>query len=88
MPMFGKDAGERLGKLEFREVIAICDHLGFLLWRQLEHEILWETVLVAFDLLIQASGGNSASLCQVGIYDHFLTSDEQDPLLDRPNSDY
>ena len=30
-------------------------------------EIRRETVLVAFDLLIQASGGNSVSLCQVGI---------------------
>ena len=65
--MFGKDEREGFGKLEFREVVAICDHLGLFFRRELEHEIFRETVLVAFDLFVQASGGDSISLCKIGI---------------------
>ncbi len=50
--MLREGVREGLGELEFIEVVAICDHLGFLFGRELEHEILGEALLVALHLLV------------------------------------
>ena len=40
-------------------MVAICDHLEFLVNAQLKHEVLGESVDVTLDLLVQALGGYS-----------------------------
>lgn len=49
--VFGGGVGLHLGEFEFVQVVAICDHLGLLGWRELEQEIGAETLAVALDLL-------------------------------------
>jgi hypothetical protein len=59
-------------------VVAICDHLCFLLCRQLKHEIGGKAVLVALHLLVQALGAYPVELGEIGIQHYLLTANQQD----------
>ncbi len=76
--VLGKGIGQSWGKLEGLEVVAICDHLGFLLVRQLKHEIGGKAVPVAIHLLVQAPGAYPVEPGEVGIQHYFLTANQQD----------
>ena len=77
-----------LGELEVLEVVAICDHLRFFFRSELEHEVVGKAIQIAPDLLVEAAGRYTVSLCEVGIYDHLLTANEQDSLLYCSDLDY
>jgi hypothetical protein len=47
-------------------VVAICDHLGFFLLRQREHEIRGKTLKVASDLLVEALGRHTEEFGKIG----------------------
>ena len=44
------------GEFQLLEVVAICDHLGFFIERELKQEVAREAFPVAFDLLIESLG--------------------------------
>ena len=45
--VFGEGIGQSGRKFEGCKVVAICDHLGFFLGRQFEHEVARKATLVA-----------------------------------------
>jgi len=45
--VFGEGIGQNGRKFEACKVVAICDHLGFFLGRQFEHEVARKATLVA-----------------------------------------
>ena len=65
--MLGKRKRQRLGEFQILEVVAICDHLGFLISRKLKEEIAGKAVPVAFDLLIKPLGLYPVQCSQVHI---------------------
>jgi hypothetical protein len=46
-----------------------------------------EAFFVAPDLLNEHSGFDAVEICEILIRHHLATSDDQDPLLDRPRGD-
>ena len=74
------------GVFQVTEVVAICDHLLFLVDGQLKDEIIWEPPLVSLHLLVQALCRHTVELGEVRIDDDLLASNEENPLLDRSNS--
>ena len=89
--VLGEGVGQDRGKLETVEVVAICNHLGFLFGGDLEHEIFREpvavAVAVAVDLLVQPLGGNSVKLGQVGVEHNPLAAKPQDSVFDFSDRD-
>ena len=53
--VLGKGKGQTCCKLQAREVITTCDHLGFLCRAELEDEILREPLHVALHRLVKGS---------------------------------
>jgi hypothetical protein len=56
---------------------------GGLFRGELEHEVLWEALNVAFDPLDKTLGINAIQLSQVLIEHHLASSHDEDPLLNR-----
>ena len=52
-PMLGEGVGTGLGELEAGEVVAICDHLFFLLRGKLKDEVGGESLSVALHLFVE-----------------------------------
>ena len=73
-----KGKGQTFCKLQAREVITICDHLGFLRRSELEEEILREPLRIALHRLIEGSGLNPVDGGQVGIDQSLALADVQD----------
>ena len=67
MEIEGTPEPQCLGKFQILEVVAICDHLGFLISRKLKEEIAGKAVPVTFDLLIQPLGLYPVQRSQVHI---------------------
>ena len=67
-------------------MVAFCDHLSFLFFGHLEHEIFRESILVSLDLLIQSSCWNTEIVSEISINNYFFTSDKQNTILDRCNT--
>jgi hypothetical protein len=80
--MLGESERQSLGKLELGEVVAICDHLGLLRGAELEHEIARKTLVVAFDLLVEAPGGYTVEFGEVGIDHYLLATQDLDATFD------
>jgi len=80
--VFGEGLRQGGRKLEALEVVAICDHLGFFLLAELEHEILREPLHVAADLFIESFGGDSIECGEVGIEHDSFSPDDEDQALD------
>jgi len=49
---------------------------------QLEHEIGWKALLVAFRLFIQVLGGDPVQLSEMGVEHDLSAADEQDERFD------
>jgi len=67
------------------EPVAICDHLPFFFFCQLEHEVVWEPVSIPFDLLIEALGAYTVKHSQVIVYQDLTSPQYKDAVLDRLN---
>ena len=66
--------GENLRRRRWSQFATTSDF-----WRgDLEGEIRRETVEVAFDLLVEALGGNAIDGCQIDVKDHLLTAKGDD----------
>lgn len=70
--VLGEGVGKGAGKFEAREVVAICDHLGFFRSGDLKHEVLGGSIRVALDLIIEAFGRHALKSSEVGIKNHLL----------------
>ena len=53
-----------------------------LLGGELEHEVRWKPLDVAFDLLVEPFRGHAVELGQIGVENDLLASDQQNPALD------
>ena len=80
-PVFGERVGKGRRKPERPEVITNCDHLRFLRFRELEHEVLGKAIPVPFHRLIEDASRNTIERCQVGIQQDPLTADGEDSSL-------
>ena len=76
--VFGESVGEAFGEFEGGEVVAFCDQLPLLRGCELEHEVPREAAFVAFDLLVEALGGDGVDRGQVGIEDDLAAADRAD----------
>jgi hypothetical protein len=79
--VLGESVRQNWRELESLEVVAICDHLGFLWFAQLKHEVRRKTVGVPFDLLIEPFRGHTVEFGLVRIQDDLLASNQQNPVL-------
>jgi hypothetical protein len=59
-------------------VVAICDHLGFFLGRQFEHEVARKATLVALYLFVQPFGGHAIKPSEIGIEHDAMAAHEED----------
>ena len=84
--------GERPGKsrreLEVTEVVTSCDHLGSFGFGQPESKIWREASRITANSLIESLGRNSVDRSQVGIQQHLLAADRQDPRIDRRRGEW
>ena len=74
--MLSKRKGQRSGKLELGEVVAICDHLCSFGDGKLEEKV-GESVCIAPDLLVEPLGRDAVEQSQVRI-DHYLLAANND----------
>jgi hypothetical protein len=79
--MLGEGIGQARREFQEGKVVAICDHLGLLARRQLEHEIVREPFDVPFGLLVEAFGGDSIGRGEIVAEDDALASDFDDCLV-------
>ena len=63
-------------------MVAICDHLFFLLGVQPEHEVVREAVRVALDLLVETLRRHAVQLGEIGIQHHLLPANQEDHPVD------
>jgi hypothetical protein len=48
-----------------------------LFWGQLQHEVGWKSLNIAFDCAVQCSGFYAVEVCQIGIEKHFFATDQK-----------
>jgi hypothetical protein len=80
--MLGKGVRQMGREFKSCEVVTICDHLQFLGFRQLKHEVGREAGFIAFNGLVQRFGANAVKGSQIQIQHDFLTPDQQDCPFD------
>jgi hypothetical protein len=70
--VFGEGIRKERRKLEFREVIVICDHLRSFFGGKLKHEVFGKTFTVPLDLFVDSLGCDAVNLCKIGIQNNLL----------------
>ena len=80
--VLGEGVGAGLGKLEAGEVVAICDHLFFLLQGKLKDEVGGESLSVALDLFVEAFGRHAVDGGEVGVQYNLVPPDGEDERIE------
>jgi hypothetical protein len=80
--MLGEGVRQMRRKLQAREVVTICDHLGFLGFGELEHEIRRKTAKVSLDLLVEPLGRDTIDRRKIRIQHDPFSAEQEDSTLD------